>query len=136
MIIRFLLALLATAGASGTSHSFPIELMEYVGTHRVVAFIDAKDVEAVPTWRPFQGPPPETMEEALEDVRDYVAADEIFESARVEQVSLRQIPHLEDRWHYVVALETNEGAETRNRYLVVLMNGKIVPAIEAPQSIK
>jgi hypothetical protein len=49
---------------------------------------------------------------------------------------LRRIPQHEDDWHYMVKMHTEEDGAVRNHYLFVLMSGKVIPALNEPESIK
>jgi len=130
-----LLLLLALSASSRAAH-FPIEIFEYVDSARVVAFIDESDLDESAHWHPFEAPPPLGIEGVTAAIRTYMTSDKGLAGAILTEIELRQVPHREKDWHYMVKLKTQRDHGSRSRYLVVLMSGKIIPAIREPESVK
>jgi hypothetical protein len=127
---------LLLVGTNVSATHFPVEIFEYVDDVRTVAFVNESDLEEDTRWKPFEGAPPLTIEEALEDVRGHMTSDTGLAGASVVEIELRKVPHHEQNWHYMVKLEQQSEGRTRYRYLVVLMSGKVIPAMKEPESVK
>jgi hypothetical protein len=129
-----LLALLFTANAQALD--FPIQVIEYVDDIKVVASIDEADMQSERPWHPFTDEPPLSVAQALAAVAETIATDEAMAGARLAEIELRRVPHHESHWHYMVKLQTKAPTPHHPHYYVVLMSGKVVPALKAPPSVR
>jgi hypothetical protein len=121
---------------SARAFDFPIQVTEYVDDVRVVAYIDEQDMETETPWHPFEAAPPLSVEQALKAVAGQIASDEALAGARLAEIVLRRIPHHESYWHYMVKLKTDAPTPHHTHYYLVLMSGKVIPALKRPPSIK
>lgn len=110
-----------------------IEIMERFDDFRVVAFVDRKDVNSSPEWDPNVGVPPLTLAEAIQAVKGFIGGSEPLNA--VKEIEVRPVPNHSGHWHYLIKISDNE-MKTRYDIYVVLMSGKVVPAIIEPQSYK
>jgi len=133
---KWSLLLLLALSASSPAAQFPIEIFEYVDSARVVAFIDESDLDECTHWHPFEAPPALGIEGVTAAIRTYMASDKDLAGAILSEIELRRVPHREKDWHYMVKLKTERDRGDRFRYLVVLMSGKVIPAIREPESVK
>lgn len=130
--------LLGTLLLTGTAVAgqLPEEIIEQVDCTRVVAVLQADDIDASPYWQPADGDPPVGIAQAVRLLRDYAAARPDLEGATLAQISLRPMPHHAPRWHYLAVMHTHEARHPKAHYFVVLMNGQVYPAIEEPASVR
>jgi len=133
---RWLPLLLVLVSARLPAGEFPVEVIESFDNSRVVAFINAADIEATLAWTPSATPPPLEIGAALRAVHDASADDPRMTGATLAKIELRRIPHHEQHWHYMVKLETHERDRTLAHYFFVLMNGKVIRALREPQAVK
>jgi len=128
--IRNAILLLSWFSLTAAAETQTIEIFEQFDQARIVAFIDTADIDAASRWDPLSSPPPLSISGLIDTLRKADA-----ELAIVE-IELRQIPHHPGYWHYLV--KTQPGLEKQDpyRYFVVLMNGKLIPAIREPESYK
>ncbi len=118
------------------AYEFPVEIFEYIDDTKVVVFINKKDIDKSLQWYPFKGAPPLTMTDMLTKMKKYLASGKIaLSGARITGIELKQIPHHKDNWHYLVKLKSNKKT-IRYYYFIVLMNGKIIPAVKEVESFK
>ena len=136
MSLRWLALLLPLYSVSVHALEMPIEIVEIVDNTRVVAFINESDIDNFADWKPFESTPALNVTDAVVSVKKFITENDGLKEAQVEEIVLRQIPHHEGRWHYMVKLKTERDEQVSYHYLVVLMNGKIIPAIREPSSIK
>lgn len=116
-------------------HAFESKLgiFEQFDNFRLVAFISKKDITNSPEWNPDLGTPPLTVGEAIQAVKDFNKASKIF--TNIKEIEIRPVPKREKHWHYLVKIANDEMKAKFNIY-VVLMNGKVIPAIIEPQGYK
>jgi len=136
MSYRWLALWVLPLAAHAQDYQFPIEIIEYVDSTRVVAFIDESDIPDAVNWHPFEEALPLTIEGAMGAVQQYIASAMVLAEPRLEEVELRRIPHHENRWHYMVKIREQGEDNARIHYFVVLMNGKVIPAMREPESVK
>lgn len=136
MSFRWPALLLLLLGSNAHAYELPIEIFEYVDNAKVVAFVHESDLGDSTRWHPFAAAPPLTIENVTAAVGSYIATTEGINNAVIEEIQLRKMPRHEDQWHYMVKLKTAGEDAIRYHYLVILMNGKIIPAIREPESIK
>ena len=126
---------LTISGIQAQAYHMPVEVFEYMDDERVVAFIDQKDMETCQTWT-TENLPPLAIEGALTAVRKHIAARQPeIGDATLENIELRQIPRHPGHWHYMVKLK-DHGAKSPYHYFVVLMNGKVIPAVHEIAALK
>jgi len=123
-LLLTLLLLSASAGALERK----TEIVEQFDSLRVVAFVDSDDIAASPEWNPGAGNPPLSIAEAIAAI-----GGSAHNSAAIRRIELRRIPHEESRWHYLIRKD-NDAKFTRYDIFIVLMSGKVIPAIIEPQS--
>jgi hypothetical protein len=136
MSLRWPLLLLLVTSTNLHATQFPIEIFEYVDSARVVAFINESDLDASTRWHPFEGPPPLGIQDVTAALRSFIASDEVLAGATLTEIELKRVPHREKDWHYMVKLKTGGKHGSHYHYLVVLMSGKVIPAIREPESFK
>jgi hypothetical protein len=117
------------------ANDFPIEIIEFIDNARVVAFIHEGDLDPASIWQPAEGAPKLSIESALEAVNAHITADPTISSAQLVEIKLEQVPNHNGYWNYLVEMQaTNHEAHTS--FFVVLMNGKVIPAVREPSAIK
>ena len=141
MVIRLLsptLLLLSGILLSGRAlaFEFPIEITEYVDEVRIAAYINKEDIDNNVKWTPFEGPPPLSIHEALKAVQEFMMSDSNLTKSTLVEIELRQIPHHEKSWHYLVRVRYQTEDKIRSHFFLVLMDGKVISAIREPESIK
>lgn len=136
MSLRWLALLLPLYSVNLHALEMPIEIVEIVDNARVVAFLNESDIDKSANWKPFEVAPALSVADAAGIVKGFVAENEALKGAQMVEIALRQIPHHEGLWHYMVKLKTVRDEQADYHYLVVLMNGKLIPAIREPSSIK
>ncbi len=127
------IALLLT-GVTAQAYQLPVEVFEYMDDVKVVAFIDKKDMAAVQARDPSA--PLLTIKGALAVVKKHITRHqpEIGE-AKLEEITFRKLPGFPGRWHYLVKLK-NADPRMPYHYFVVLMNGKVIPAVKEIAAVK
>ncbi|MCB1735557.1 MAG: hypothetical protein H6981_14025 [Gammaproteobacteria bacterium] len=136
MFKKALIPLLALVTTSANAFQFPVELIEYVGETRVVAFVPEHDLAQAGTWAPFDSTPPLSISDALSLVKTQIASEPKLAGARLQTIDLAPIPNHDKQWHYVAKLATAHGDHHEDHFLLVLMNGQIISAMGEPDSIK
>jgi len=121
---------------SAQSYDFPIEVFEYINNEKVVAFINEDDIDASTSWLPTEGAPPVTIANVVSTIQKYIKPDPKLTNATFSEIELKRIPRHEKHWHYLVKMKTGTGGQAHYHYFVVLMNGKIIPALREPESFK
>ena len=134
---KSLLLLLACWSAPILAYQFPFEVTEYIDDTKVDVFIDPRDLAAQQPWKPFQAPLPLTLDQALAAIARGIKQDRRIDRARLMGVELKPIPRRPGLWHYLVKMQAQlAGGQHRPLYFIVLMNGKVIPAIREPEAIK
>ncbi len=136
MSLRWLAMVLLLPATNSYSFEFPLEIIEYVNSAKVTAFINERDIDKSVSWTPFKSAPPLTIENVTSAIQKYIAGKPEYANAKLVEIELRRIPHHEEQWHYMVKMQTNINNAPHNHYFVVLMNGKIISALVQPESIK
>jgi hypothetical protein len=136
VLFRYLALSVLLLVASTQAYALSIELFEYVDGRKIVAFVDENDIGDSIQWHPFKESPPITIRKVTKSIQKYIASDKKLKNAELAEIELRPIPRHEEHWHYVVKLKTEANDEVHYQYYVVLMSGKIIPAIREPESIK
>ena len=99
----------------------------------MVAFINEKDVNNSPEWNPNLSPIPLTLDGAIQAVTAFTKAAK-FPNV-IKEIEIRPLPKYEKHWHYLIKI-ANDAMKTKYNIYVVLMDGKIIPAIIEPQGYK
>ncbi len=110
-----------------------VEIFEQFDDLRMVAFVSEKDIANSPEWNPDVSAPPLTVFQAIKAVRNFNSSS--HSSGSVKEIEIRPMPKHAKHWHYLIKIKTKA---TKNKYdiYVVLMNGKVIPAIIEPQTYK
>ena len=137
-MFKTLLSLLfLIASVPALAYQFPLEVSEYIDDVKIDVFIDPKDLEGQTPWRPFQAPLPLTLDQALAAIARGVKQDPRIDRAGLVGVELKPIPRHPGLWHYLVKMKAvMADGKQQALYFIVLMNGKVVPALREPESIK
>lgn len=136
MISRLLPALLLLLSSNIQAVEFPVEVIEYLDDTKIVAFLNESDIVKTAQWTAPTSAPPITIANAVEAVQKYIAPQNSSNKTSLVDIELKQIPNHKNYWHYLVKTETADHDTLANQYYVVLMDGKVVPAIEEPESYK
>ncbi len=99
---------------------------------RLVAFVDEHDIKNYPVWHPTKEAPPLSIKEAIQAVGDVTGSELSIDA--IKEIELREMPHYKHNWHYLIKIERH--IKTKYRVYVVLMNGKVIPAVVEPESYK
>lgn len=130
------LMLLALLLASTESQALPTEIFENMDGNTIVAFVEQAEIDAAPNWNPMEESPPLTIKGLTRTLHEFTTPMRGLSDARLREIELRQIPGHADYWHYLVDMTTASDGNLHHHYFMVLMNGKIIPAIREPESIK
>lgn len=106
-----------------------IEIFEQFDDLKMVAFLNVKDIENNPVWNPGLTPPPLTVGEAIQTLKN------AFEIGAIQEIEIRLVPGNKKKWHYLIKT-TNDAMKSKVSIYVVLMDGVVVPAIIEPQGYK
>lgn len=136
MLKKTLVLLLLLSATSAFARTFPLEIIEYIDDTKVVAFVYEQDVQQSPAWKPADTPPPLDIAGVLQRIRDYTAAQPLLAGASFEEVELKRIPRHPDHWHYLVVMKIPGIDRPETHYFVMLMNGKVIPALKEPAPLK
>ncbi|VAW81829.1 hypothetical protein MNBD_GAMMA13-1156 [hydrothermal vent metagenome] len=139
-LLSLLFSLLVTATPTvfaGNKH-WPVEIFDVMDNQRLVIFLANEDIVASPQWQPIQGGPPLSIAAALEHTSRWIAQEPRLKGAKVHEIKLNRIHGYEsdNRWYYLFQLRTHKGRKSSAHYVAVLFNGKVVPVIVEPASIK
>ena len=131
-----LLGLLFATGVHAHGMTFPLEIIEYLDNTRVVAFVSEDDIARSRAWQPFEAMPPLSMGEALEALRKDLDSEPGVTGMQLTGIELKPIPHHDRQWHYLVKLRVTRNGGDQARYFVVMMDGKVIPALKEPEMVK
>jgi hypothetical protein len=111
--------------------SLPTEVIENMDRHMIVLYLSDAEIKAIPQWRPGEGAPPMSLQAAVERVVAWKAGEESLKDAHIYEVKYKPVHHYEklNRWYYLIELRLPAG---KKRFVAVLPNGQVVPAIEEP----
>lgn len=121
------LLLLAHARAS----SLPVEVIENMDQRVVVLYLGEQQITDIPAWSPGEGKPPMSVAEAVERALAWASKETSLADAHIHEIEFKPIHHYEklNRWYYLVELRLPDASK---RFLAVLPDGTVVPAIEEP----
>jgi hypothetical protein len=126
---RWICALFIALAANAIASPSSIELVEQFGDYRLVAFIEASDIDNSPEWNPAVDAPPLSINEAILSAAQ-LGADSVM-PGDVREIDIRPVPGHTGRWHYLIKF-VDEERQPGFSFYVVLMNGKVIPAIVEP----
>ena len=115
---------------------YPVEIAEYIDDIKIVAYINENDINGTSPWSPFGKPPPLSVDQALQAVQNFITTNPDFTDITLTGIELKQIPHHETYWHYLVKVKFKHNGTTQPHFFAVLMDGKVISAIKLPESIK
>ena len=136
MLFRLLPLLFLLLSGKVLARESPIEVFEYIDDVKIVAFIKESDIDKELHWIPFESSPPLSISKALAAINKYMATVPELANATLIEVELKEIPQHKGYWHYLVKLNAKANNKLQPYYFVILMNGKIFPAIREPESFK
>lgn len=130
---RYLLLATLFSAANALALQPKVEIVEQFDNLRMVAFISVNDITDSPEWNPDSEPPPVTVSEAIQAVK---AFDKNLKGpAAISEIEIRPVPRHEKHWHYLVKV-ANDTMQTKFDIYVVLMSGKVIPAMIEPKAYK
>lgn len=120
---------------TANAHAFQskVEIQEQFDNLKMVAFIDEKDINNNPEWNPNVGAPPLSVIDAIQSVKDFNKTSKNL--GTIKEIEIRPVSKRGNHWHYLIKI-ANNSMKTKYDVYVVLMNGKVIPAIIVPQSYK
>ncbi len=124
-----LVLVLLLAGSQALAFSPKVEIVERFDDFQVMAFIDAQDIQENPAWQPGDGDPPLSVAGAISAVGGL--QDGTIAVRDIREIELRLMPRHDNSWHYLVRV-ANGAMISENEIFVVLMSGKVIPAIIRP----
>lgn len=134
------LALCAGITHAGTDTTlWPQEIIDTMDDQRLVVFLPNADIAASPEWLPEDGEaPPLTIAEAITHLKKWMAGGTRYRKAEIHEIELKPIHghEHEHRWYYLFQLRRPTTGKRKSIYAAVLLNGKVVPVIAEPSSIK
>jgi hypothetical protein len=122
---------------SGSAQASTIEIIEQFDDLRLVAFVNEGDIQDYPLWHPLKEAPPLSISSAIQAINDLYKVNKtelMVES--IKEIELRKLPHYEKYWHYLVKVKSNDMEKVKYQVYVVLMNGKVIPALLETESYK
>ena len=138
MNYKGLLLLLTLAfSANAQSYQPSIEIIEQFDDVKLVAFIRESDLENYPQWNPVKEAPPLTINKAIQAVHDYHKKNNAeLATETVNEIELKKMTRHEKYWHYLIKIKINGSDDAKYQVYVVLMNGKVIPALTETESYK
>ena len=134
MLTRTLFALLLLCSSQSQALEYPVEIIEYIDNVRVVAFVKESDIDKSPQWDPGSAPPL-SIANAISAVQQHIAPAPISSDTLIG-IELKKIPRHEHYWHYLIKNKQRSEDRLVSHYYVVLMNGKVIPALKEPEAYK
>lgn len=128
----FLFVFVASA-LSAHAYQPKIEIIEQFDNLKMVAFISKEDLQNNPEWNPDSEAPPLTVSQAIQAYKSYTKSQKALKP--IKEIEIRSVPNYKNHWHYLFKVP-NQSMKTGYNIYVVLMNGKVIPAIIEPQSYK
>jgi len=110
-----------------------IEIFEQFDDLRMVAFLNADDITNSPAWNPDSGAPPLSVNQAVQAVKGFIKT--ATAAGAIRKIEIRQVPKYAERWHYLFKV-ANDARKAKFDIYIVLMDGKVIPAIIEPSAYK
>ena len=128
----------ACTWAGAGTDLWPEEVIDTMDDQRLVVFLPHEDIAASPKWLPAEGAPPLNIAGAMAHLHKWMTDDPRYRETRIHEIELKPIQHheKEHRWYYLFQLRRQGEGKRKAMYAAVLLNGKVVPAIVEPSSIK
>ena len=131
--------LLSLSLLCGNTYAFQpsIEIIEQFDDVKLVAFIQQGDIADYPLWQPLNEEPPLSINKAIQAIgAQYETHQKKLAADAISEIELREIAHRKGYWHYLVKIKIDDGSKSKFQIYVVLMNGKVIPAITKTESYK
>jgi len=125
------LFLLASMAAAAQAARLPAEVVENLDQYRIVLYLSEDQIDAIPAWQPGKGKPPMSLEAAVNRTLEWIGTSDLLKDARIHELKYKPVHNYEsrNRWYYLVELRMQG---TKKRFLAILPDGQVVPAIEEP----
>ena len=139
MLSRLLAGLAFLVAQNALAIQFPLVLIESFDDAKLVIYVNESDIRNTPDWQPSEGSPPLSVEKLVKDIQKWNNRNPEFANATINEFELKPILNheKENRWYYLVRMKNKaRNGTSETRYLAVLMNGKVLPAIKEPVSYK
>ncbi len=137
MNYKWVLFFLTIVSANAQSYQSSIEIIEQFDDIKLVAFINDSDLKNYPQWQPVKEVPPLTISKAIQAVHNFHKKNnEKIVAETIEEIELREIPRYDSFWHYLIKIKINDNKDSKHQVYVVLMNGKVIPALIETESFK
>ena len=130
---RYLFMALLAVSVNAYALQPKIEIIEQFDNLRMVAFISKKSINNSPAWNPSLEAPPLSVDKAIQAIKQFRKGPK--NSTAIREIEIRPVPRHEEHWHYLVKI-ANDAKQTKYDIYVVLMDGKVIPAIIEPQGYK
>jgi hypothetical protein len=133
MRLNTLFLLFSLCVSTAQASSLPTEVIEVMDQHRIALYLNESQINGIPAWRPGEGKPPMSLEDAVGRALEWMARDPSLANAQVYELKYKPVHHYEklNRWYYLVELRQKAG---KKRFLAVLPDGEVVSAIVEPGS--
>ncbi|NOX08706.1 MAG: hypothetical protein GXP22_04320 [Gammaproteobacteria bacterium] len=115
------------------SYQSKVEIVEQFDDLKMVAFISKEYINNSPEWIPGKTALPLTVADAIKAVNDFNKDENKVDV--ISEIEIRKIPKHKKHWHYLIKV-ANKAMKLKYNIYVVLMSGKVVPAMIQPQSYK
>jgi len=130
---RYLFIAIFIFSSNANAFQPKVEIYEQFDNLRMITFIDENDINNSPEWNPDSSLIPLTVDRAIQAVIDF-SKDSITPGV-IKKIELRRVPKHDKHWHYLIKI-SNDAMKTKYNIYVVLMDGKVIPAIIEPQGYK
>lgn len=126
---------MAMLALSSSAHAMQpkVEIFEQFDDLRMVAFLNSDDINNSPAWNPDSGAPPLSVNQAVQAVKDFIKTGD--QTGEIRKIEIRQVPKNTERWHYLIKV-SNDARKAKFDIFIVLMDGKVIPAIIEPSAYK
>ncbi len=106
------------------------EIVEHFDDLKTVAFIPKEEINKNPEWDPALSEPPVSVLDAIQAIKEFSKTPVI-----IDEIEIRQVPRHQGQWHYLIKV-SNDAMKYKFSIYVVLMSGKVIPAIIEPETYK
>ncbi len=130
---HFLFMAMLAISSSAQAGQPKVEIVEQFDDLKMIAFLNADDINNSPEWNADLNAPPLGVGDAIQAVKTFVQQKQ--EMGAVKEIELRQIPKDATRWHYLVKV-VNEARQAKFDIFIVLMDGKVIQGIIEPSGYK
>ena len=132
IILSLFLSLVGFPASAQLSHTLPVEIVEVMDQSRIALYLDTDEIDAIPEWRPGDGPPPLSLARVIELLQAYIERTPRLKGGQIHEIEFKPIHNLEskNRWYYLAQLHSKASGKRLSYYVAVLADGKIVKAIQ------